>query len=373
MKKLLNSLLLILLLGSLSACKSDFDPLEDGNHRTHREKEKPMMKTIRMSFGGDYINESEEYLMRADDGNTFVGINVFYTKKNEENAVEKPYAYGLFSSANGISIDLLTGFTYRFEATILIEREDKLYENGNPIKYAEPFLDNNGDSGGYFTKDNMGSFIYLYLKNTESQFYFKMLNKGTAYVVAGDEAAIPKGDFRFPRVKRFYGTLSGFDPSITTGVEIGMNYRSFGLKLVLKSIPGSSSVSVRDVTPGSINQNNNFKDPNLYPEYYLCFPKNLKLDFSSEESKTWEGIYSLNDLTTDTQQFKLEFTWNKGSGQTETFEHTFTAQAKKKKVLEISIDGEINETKTGNISFTNVDSTLTEETAESVKNVTTNK
>ncbi len=359
MKKLCYSFLLMLLLCGVSSCRNDFDPEEEGNYRVDNSKKKPMIKTIRMSFGGDYITEEDEPLLRSDDGNTFVGINVFYTQKDMPGANEQKYAYGLFSTTDGITIDLSTGYTYRFEATILIEKDDKLWDY-NRSMYGEPFTTTNGNTG--FLKKDMDKFFYTFDASAE-KFNFTQLSVGTAYVDAGDALPSRYGDVRYPRVKRYYGMVNEFDPSTVKNVEINMNYKTFGLKLNLVSIPGETSVTVADIT-----DNGWYRNPNENPEYYLRFPKNLSLNSSSEDSKTWEGIFSLNDLKENTHEFKLRFIWNKGQGQTESIDHVFTAEAKKKKVLNIRLEGNINETKSGNIIFTNLDDTLTEDTPEEVSN-----
>lgn len=352
MEKLTSTLLLILILCGFESCKNDLDPLEAGNYRSLKKKEKPKVKTIRMSFGGDYITESEEPLLRAQDCKTFVGVNVYYTDKDDETKTEKKYAYGLFESTNSVSINLITGYTYRFEASVLIEIEkgDKLWDNGAG-NYGEPFLTNNGE--GYFPESDItGEFIYTHNAASNAKFHFIRLSSGTALVDAGDALPSQYGDVRFPRVKRFYGGLNSFDPSLMSTVEIPMEYKCFGLKLVLKSIPGDTSVGVLDI---SDNGNNVTNSSTSHPEYYLRFPDGLRLKSTSEDSKIYDGLYSLNNFKENTKEFKLKFTWYKGNGQTQVFSHTFTVEAKKKKVLEISIDGEVDETKSGNIKFANID------------------
>lgn len=358
MKQLICGTLLMLLLGMASSCGNDLNPEEAGNNRSHKVKEKPVMKTIRMQFGGDYVSETEEPLLRAEDGDTFVGINVYRTEKEKDGAQEEKYAYGLFEGKEGISINVLTGYTYRFEASILIERGDKLILNNR--NYYDPFRLHDSSSANFdnawgFDPKNVGEFQYTYLDTDKTQTpYLCQLKSGTAYIsVGGANRAM-----RYPQVKRFYGTLDSFDPSLTQVVEIPMEYKSFGLKFILESIPAGTSVSVRDVS------SNSNKYPDTDPEYFLQFPSDMKLSFNSEESKTWEGIYSLNNLSVPTREFKLRFTWDKGNGESEKFDHSFTVTAKKMKVLNLNIDGDVNETKSGNIIFTNMEDDLEEETPE---------
>lgn len=363
MKKFINILSLFLMVSVISSCKNELESFDGGQHRSHKGKEKHVMKTIRMSFGGDYVSETEEPLLRAEDGETFVGINVFYIEKDVEGAIEQRYAYGLFKNTSGISIDVVTGYTYRFESTILIEREDKLWDRASG-RYGQPFKSSNGN--GDFEKEDIGKFQYTFDAAQNAKFYLNMLNSGTALVDAGEDLPSQYGDVHYPRVKRYYGVQNSFDPSLTSTVEIPMDYKCFGLKLNLESIPGQTYVEVLDYTDNGTNITNTNTS---HPEYFLRFPSGLKLSTVSEESKTWEGVYSLNNLNQNSHQFRLRFRWNKGQGVYEDFYHTFTVEAKKKKILNINIEGEINETKSGNIVFTNLDDTLTDDEPENVTNV----
>ena len=140
-----------------------------------------------------------------------------------------------------------------------------------------------------------------------------------------------------------------------------MEYKCFGLKFILESIPAGTNVSISDITKYPENRDNDL-------EYYLLFPGNLRLSLDSNGMSTWESIYSLNDLSQQTRNFTLEFTWNKGNGEDpETFEHSFSVTEKKMKVLRLSIDGDVNETKSGNIIFNMEDDRLEEENPEDIK------
>ena len=313
------------------------------------------MKRIKMSFGGDFISESDEPLQRAEDGETYVGINVFRTEKDKEGAKEEKYAYGLFQRYSNISIDVLTGYEYRFVATILIENADKLYDHGKN-SFEAPFRTQSGD----FAKGNIGNFHPTYSLDTDSQLSFVGLRSGNAYVYSGSGASIKPGEFRYPRVKRFYGECKNFDPSLSSDIEIPMEYKSFGLKFILESIPEGTSVSVMD------NSSRGNKVPGEDYEYFLQFPENFRMskpseeEMSSEEETSWECIYSLNDLSKNTEEFKLKFTWNKTNGEEKSFSYTLNAEAKKKKVLKINIDGDVSQSKSGNLTCTQVDDNLEE-------------
>ena len=361
MKKTINTLLLFLFVGVISSCRSDFDSENDGNYRSHETKEKQKVKTFTMTFGGDFVKVAEEPLMRADDGSVYAGLNVYRTEKNKDDAKEEMYAYGLFKKKDGITIDIITGYTYRFEATILIEREDKI-ETTNGT-YSDPFRLHDKTSTGFdnawgYLSKNIDKFQYAYMNPDEKTTYFCLLNSGVAYVNVGGDLvdgggnAIKTNWMRYPRVKRFYGKLENFDPSSSDQIEIPMDYKSFGLRFVLESIPDGTSVSVKDITQygGS--------EPDDEP--HLLFPKDLS-NILNSKGATWEGIYSLRKMNQDTQEFTLRFYWNKGVDKREYFDHKISVAAKKMKILNLNIEGAVNETKSGNIIFTNMDDELDED------------
>lgn len=362
MKKLLNTLLLILVLGGLSACQSDFDPQEDGNHRSKRVKNKPMVKTVRMSFGGDFITESEEPLLRADDGEFFAGINVWRKAKKDDTNEEK-YAYGLFKKETGIEIELITGYTYRFEATILIEQKDKLRYDGG---YAEPFMlksSKDNDNNGVIYQHKLDEFQYTYnysfipgeVQSNSDRLSFYQLSKGTSRVVCAD---LPSAfTFSYPKVKRFYGTKSDFDPEINQPVEIPMNYKCFGLKIEVITLP-SGYLTVQDITKVGVTEKN--------PNEKLVFPANFSLgledvDRENYYKKEWEGLFSMNKLEAEHETFKLQFVWHKGGSSTDTFECELTVHPGSKKTLKINVAGTPNYEQEGNIVLNMSDTSLNEE------------
>ena len=362
MKKLIGSTMLLLLLGGFASCGGDLNPEDEGNYRHQKVKDKPVMKTIRLQFGGDYVSESDEPLLRAEDGDTYTAINVFYKEKSQ-NEYEK-YAYGLFNRQTPISVDVTTGYIYRFEATILKERED--YVRTLNATYTDPFKLHDGTSSSFdnewqYQNGYLNNFQYSYkIEDNRSRPYFSQLSSGTAYVNSRGDLLDGNGNsitterfIRYPRVKRFYGELPSFDPTESSEISIPMDYKCFGLRIELDSIPEGTSVTVKDITTIS--------GPTPTDEPYLVFPKGLSFGFGGGESESWEGIYSLNDFDKPSVTFTLRFTWMKGAGKSEYFDYPVTVTAKKKKVLKLSIDGDVSETKSGNIIFTNMDETMEDE------------
>lgn len=360
MKKLLNSLLLILTLVSISGCKGDLDSLEDGNHRSQRVKNKQMVKTVRMSFGGDFITESEEPLLRAEDGEFFAGINVWRTEK-KEGAKEEKYAYGLFKKENGIEIDLVTGYTYRFEASILIERDDKLYFNKG---YLEPFMikDSKAVEGQDF-KDELDIFQYTYNKKVDDQIqanadrnYLHQLSSGTADVICKEFST--HVDLSYPRVKRFYGTVSEIDPEINQSIEISMNYKCFGLKFIVEQLP-SGYLTVQDITKKTPYQEKEEREK-------LIFPKNFSMGIEERTDENyfkdeWEGVFSMNNLKSAYETINLRFTWHKGGNSAQSFTSNVDVYPGVKKTLKINVTGTPNYEQDGNIVLKMLEDSLKEE------------
>ena len=364
MNRISVGLLALAIMSEITSCNNELNPIEDGNHRIPGGvKAEPVLKTVRLSFGGDFISESEEPLLRADDAQTYVGINVFRTEKGNNEAKEEKYAYGLFGSKEGISIDVLTGYTYRFESSILIDDVDKLYINSSDKKVPLPFRfssEQTTSSPQSFDQSNMGAFIYTVLDKSEQvvedrkRNFLSVLSSGIAKVDIGENQIADRySECYYPRVKRYYGVRDAFDPGLTTAVEVNMDYKCFGLKFELVNIP-SGTVTVKDITT-------TYGDLDSHPEYGLIFTKGLVL---SEDNKEWEGVYSMNDMKAESETLKLQFTWQKAEGIDETFNDEITVSPGKKKVLRLNVNGDPNYQIKGNITLIMGDEKLTEEVEE---------
>ncbi len=377
MRKLINSLLMILLLGGISSCGNDLESMGMGHHRAEQMKDVPQVRTVKMSFGGDYVSETEEPLFRAEDANTYVGINVFRTE-NKTGATEEKYAYGVYTTKEDISVDLLTGFKYRFEATILVDGTDKLVPYNN--NYVEPFKTDVGTPGtadlagvGSYAKDKLNKIYYsrnlfdnkdIFVSN-DSRYYLGQLKFGTAYVNTGG-AAKPSNTYCYhPRVKRYYGTAEySCDPWLSedeTSVQIDMRYLSFGLRIELVNGISAGKLIVEDITSVDYRNHQNYTNLALL---------NVSLD---KDNTSCDDIYSLYNLYSAyekidvySEKFKLKFTWKKTDDPSldEVFESPeIEVHPQKKKILKITLDGEpLNETK-GNIIFKLVDDEKLEEEA----------
>lgn len=359
MKKLTRMAIIAIFAMTFQACSLNNDPLDDGNHRIQQQKSNKVYR-FQLSLGGDYVEQSEEPLTKANEPNTYVGINVTCKDKSKTNPDPENYAYGVFTSKDNIYIDLISGYTYDFEATILRDRTDK-YHHDSTNDYQSPFgfYPNNTSTGNpvQYPTNKVGNFEYNYLnKGAEALGFLSELSSGTAKVQISDNDKVPEyAKYMFPRVDRYYGTITDIDPTIladkSESIEISLLYRCFGLTIDAQNIPEGTSITINDVS----NRNGSI-------ETYLVFPKNLELGPGSENISIWKEIYSTNDLkSSDYFTFDLEITWHRGLSDNKKIPASISVKTGINKVLKISINGTPNTKYPSNIILTEIDTSLTDE------------
>lgn len=359
MKNLLKLLSIVIVAMIGQSCSLDNDPQDDGNHRMLQDKTRKVYK-FKLSLGGDYVEQSDEPLTRASEPNTYVGINVTCKDKTLVDAPAENYAYGVFTSKDNITIDLISGYTYDFEATILRDGTDK-YSHDSFNNYKSPFgyypENNNTDNMEDYPTKKVGNFYYNYLNDgIEALGYLAELSIGTAKIKVGDNNNVPlDAKYMFPRVDRFYGTLTDVDPiklAASSGtVDIELKYKCFGLTIDAQNIPEGTSITVKDVTERRDGI-----------ETYLVFPENLVLTPETSTSATWQGIYSANNLkSSESISFKIKLTWHSGLNETKEFDTPIDVKPGYNKTLKISIDGKATTKYTGNVNLIELSSDLTED------------
>lgn len=355
MKTIIRMAMIAIFAMTFQSCSLNNDPIEDGNHRLHQPKSNKVYK-FKLSLGGDYVEQSEEPLVRASAPNTYVGINVTRLEKGHPDTDTQKYAYGMFKSKDDISIDLESGYTYNFEATILRDGTDKyVMRNGS---YNLPFtLGEQNQSKGYDPSE-IGSFKFDQNKN------LTRISYGDAFVDLLDNTsgAISEMSFcTYPRVDRYYGIIQNIDPEYLVEnnkpIEIPLYYRCFGLKIIADDLPEDTYLTVKDDKYD--NHQNNYE--------FLIFPQNL--EFGKNGILQWESIYSMNDLKSDSKiTFNFTFTWHRGVGKEETFPCTISVGPNIKKTLVISVTGNANKHMTGNVILNEITSSFTEENQDVIYN-----
>lgn len=346
MKKLIRMAMIAIFAMTFQACSLDNEPQQDGNHRLLQTQNEQIYK-FKLSLGGDYVDQSEEPLTRADEPKTYVGINVTRKQKTTGAKSEK-YAYGVFTSRDDISIDLISGYTYDFETTVIVENTDKVYMDSKGLQ--EPFWtwqDDNYDentSKHIYLKEQIGIFQYTNEIDKETERNTMCdLKYGRTRILKED--GFPKST-AYPRLHRYYATTTDVDPTNLPYGKITINliYKCFGLQIIAERIPSGTYVTWEDVTDHRLN-------PDIFQ---LMFPENIQLGIDTESGmvNSWEDTYSLYKLTGDgSTTFKFRFTWNKGGGETETFTKDVTIHPNYRKVLKVSISGEPITTTSGNIEL----------------------
>lgn len=219
--------------------------------------------TVSLGFGGE-IEVGYEPL-RSAENNDLYGINVYSAPANVEGTPSwTNYAYGLFDDPSNIKIDLLVGYKYKFEATMVKDGKEKLYYNSGGYWY--PFYVNG--AAAISTSFNYGlSFIgnigygFTWLKNHNKQYYR-------------------------PNTERYYGELEGYIPSNNGKATIDMGRTSYGVKFVAQGQSanvGSLEIQMSDSPLVTFNlaESNEYFD--IYTFWYV---RNawLKSDYSEEVS-----------------------------------------------------------------------------------------
>lgn len=318
MKHLLRFLLLTMLVPFFSACGGSDAPDCLNYHRGHERRH-----SVRLSLGGDFIEQSDLPLTRADgDGEptTYVGIYV-RTRKLDTDRWQY-YAYGVFDDQSKMQLDMTEGYYYEFYATTLSASTDVfvIETSGKEHQMDRPFKCNNenGVQDAAFNADNMNKFIYSDIA------YFLYLNKGTANVRIPGINTPQK--YRYPRVNRYYGKLNAVKfTSQTQGIEIPVERKNFGICIKTIGLPEGTSLSWIHGNPATSSTSEGSSE--------LQFTSR-NLAGSNVEEQSWSDIYSLYNLDTETTaEFRLDFTWQRTSSVKETYSVTFTPTANVIKVL----------------------------------------
>lgn len=177
--------------------------------------------TVNLGMGGDILEVIETPLTRAGETADLYGIQVYSAPNKElpegERVTWTRYAYGVFGSDENISINLLKGKKYKFEATMIVDGQNKVKKYSAGFSY--PFY----VSG---TNGNFGAIGELF--NYQHADYLGELGSGYTYLKDGKS-------YSHPNVERFYGELEDFVPGKNNDKAlIKMKRTSFGAKFIAK-------------------------------------------------------------------------------------------------------------------------------------------
>lgn len=207
--------------------------------------------TVQLGFGGEW-DVTYEPLTRGNDNNDLYGIQV-YSAPNVEGAASTtwtPFAYGLYDDVSNVSISLLKGFKYKFEATMVVDGKEKV---GYEAMYAYPFSPSNTHLQRCIHNNfNYSAFVIL-----------EGLNRGTTNIKN------LKSLWDHPNTERYYGVLEGYVPEESSNdkVKIHMKRTSFGAKFMAQgklAKAGQLEINMNGAPAVSIDLSNEKQHDDIY-------------------------------------------------------------------------------------------------------------
>ncbi len=172
-----------------------------------------------------HLGTTGEIQTKSAGTDDLYGINVYYDPSRDGNS-NTHYAYGIFDNKDDMSINLLSGYTYKFECTLVKGGKTTLYcgqYGENTFSgYAKPFQTNASESSKL-----SNSFVY----GTD---YLSGITSGAATVkssLTGYE------DKEMPSIQRYYGEVSGYKPVSGGVVKVPLKKTVFGIRIIIDKVP----------------------------------------------------------------------------------------------------------------------------------------
>ena len=161
---------------------------------------------------------------KATATDNLYGINVYYDPARDGNS-NTHYAYGLFDNKEDMSITLLSGYTYKFECTLVKDGKSTLYcgqYGGNAFSgYAKPF-----QTSATASTQLSNSFIY-------GTTYLNGITSGDATVKSSTTGYVEQ---TMPSIQRYYGEIEGYIPSSGGIVIIPLKKTVFGARMIIDKV-----------------------------------------------------------------------------------------------------------------------------------------
>lgn len=283
MKALKYSILTIL---GLSICLQSCEKASLSNNEIEEE---PEYITLSLGISGDG-NGTET---RSDSDGNLYGINVYYDSKKDGN-IDAHYAYGLFDNKQDMTIQLLSGYKYRFACTMVKNGKNLLYlgqYGSNSFSgYAKPFQTNSSAS-----TQLSNSFVYgtTYLSGIGSgTVTLKSTTSSNGYV-----------EPEMPSIERYYGEVTDYSPVVGGIVTIPLKKTVFAARFIIASVPegtlsGSCKLSSQTTAfwNGSTTQTIYDSGATIYSysDVYECWKSENSLsstvswDFTSSVFHQWD-------------------------------------------------------------------------------------
>ena len=183
--------------------------------------------TVSLGWDGEILDTWYEP-MRANSTDDLYGIQVYSIPDNGEQVEWERYAHGLFDKTGDITIKLLKGYKYKFEAQMVVDGKNKIVNSDGYC--SAPF---NGELTNQFNYSNQYNRLNITLGN------------------------------RAPGIESFYGKLEDYTPGANgEKVKINMKRASFGAKFIAKgklANSGTLHINMDEIPEMSINLSNGDK------------------------------------------------------------------------------------------------------------------
>lgn len=167
---------------------------------------------------------SDDSQTKATSTNNLYGVNVYYDPSRDGNS-NTHYAYGLFDNLEDMSITLLSGYTYKFECSMVKDAKSTLYcgqYGGNSFSgYAKPFQTDASSS-----TQLSNTFVY-------GTTYLSGITSGEATVKSTTTGYV---DQSMPSIQRYYGEVEGYRPVTGGTVIIPLKKTVFGVRLIIGEV-----------------------------------------------------------------------------------------------------------------------------------------
>lgn len=171
-----------------------------------------------------HLGMTDDLQTKTTTNNDLYGINVYYDPARDGNS-NTHYAYGLFDNKEDMSISLLSGYTYKFECTLVKDGKSLLYcgqYGGNSFSgYAKPFQTNESAS-----TQLSNSFVY-------GTTYLSGITTGQATVKSATTGYVEQ---TMPSIQRYYGEIEGYTPTPGGTVIIPLKKTIFGARMIIDKV-----------------------------------------------------------------------------------------------------------------------------------------
>lgn len=259
----------VMLYFNFTACSNDDVP---------SEPQSPKEYTVSLGFTGE-ISVSESPLSRAS-GNDLYGIQVYSCPDVDGATTYTYYAYGLFDDTSLMTLKLVSGYKYKFVATMIVDGKNKIFYgaySNTEEGYHAPFdlAIRNGSTSTASPAAITNSFL------TTSTTYLETVSYSIARLAADGQT------YNRPCVDRFHGELVDYAPTADGTVKINMSRLSFGAKFIAE-----------DFTEGEISVGIEYA-----PQMKITYPYT-----------TIQGIFTMNNLNYSTDVSNVTIEWTKDNG-----------------------------------------------------------